>query len=136
MRSQRKIFLRGEPNFGSIYDKEEIRTINKLLKESIDPSIGFIGDKETMLFEKDFCNLCNCKYAIALNGAGSAIDLVLKTLNIKKGDEIISCAINFPGTHLAIIGSGAKLILVEPVFSTLNIDPCDINYLKTQKLYL
>ena len=54
------------------------------------------------------------------------MDLILKALNIKSGDEIISCAINFPGTHLAIIESGAKLVLSEPDPETLNIDPHDV----------
>jgi perosamine synthetase len=126
MKKIKKILLRGEPLFGSIYDQAEIQIVNKLMRESIDPSGGFVADREVCIFEEDFRRLCECRYAVALNGAGSAIDLVLKALDIKPGDEIISCAINFHGTHLAIIGSGAQLVLAEPTIPSLNIDPEDV----------
>lgn len=123
---QKELLLRGEPKFGSIYGDEETRVVNKLLRESIKPSVGFDSDKETVQFEKDFCKLTRCKYSVALNGAGSAIDLVLKALSLKKEDEVISCTINFPGTHLSVIGSGAKLVLVEADVSAINPDPEDV----------
>lgn len=125
-KQQKKLLPKGEINLGSIYGREEMNVVNKILKESLNSEVGFIADEEESKFEKDFCSLCGTKYAIALNGAGTAIDLVIKSLDIKKGDEIISCAINFPGTHLAIIGSGAKLILSEPNIKTINIDPYDV----------
>jgi len=123
---QKSLLQKGEPVLGSIYGQEEVAVVNRLLKESMDPSIGFFAGEEIKSFETDFLNLCGCKYAVALNGASVALDLVLKALNVKPGDEIMSCAINFPGTHLAIIRSGSKLILCEPDPVTLNIDPYDV----------
>lgn len=130
---QKSLIQKGEPVLGSIYGKEEVITVNRLLKESMDPSTGFFDGKEIKCFETDFLSLCNCKYAVALNGAGVALDLALKALNIEPGDEIISCAINFPGTHLVIIGSGAKLVLCEPDPMTLNINPYDVEKRLSEK---
>ncbi len=130
---QKELISIGEPALGSIYDQEEIGVVNKVLKKSMDPSIGFYAAGETIEFEREFSKLCNSKYAIAVNGAGGAIDIVIRSLNIKEGDEIISCLINFPGTHLSIIGSGAKLVLAEPDPQTLNLDPTDLKKRLTKK---
>lgn len=118
--------MQGEPSLGSIYDKEEIDTVNKVLLESMDPSVGFYAAKEIEEFEEEFKKLTSTRHAISFNGMGSALDLVIKALEIKPGDEIISCSINFPGTHLSVIGNGAKLILCEPDQKTINLDPYDV----------
>ncbi len=124
--NQKDLISIGEPALGTVYNQEEIDVVNNVLKKSMDPSVGFYAAEETLKFEHEFSKLCNSKYAIALNGAGGAIDIVIRSLNIKDGDEIISCSINFPGTHLSIIGNGAKLVLAEPDPLTLNLDPTDL----------
>ncbi len=123
---QKNKLAKGEFALGSIYGAEEINIVKKTLRESMDPSVGFFAQKEERAFEDEFSMLSGCKYSIAVNAAGTALDLVIKALDVKPGDEIISCAINFPGTHLAIIGAGAKLILCEPDQKTINIDPYDV----------
>jgi len=130
---QKNILQKGEPAFGSIYGDEEIIAVNKIIKESIKPEVGFRAAKEIQDFENKFLSLTKNKYAIAFNGAGSALDLVLKALDLKPEDEIISCAINFAGTHLSIIGSGAKLVLCEPDPETINIDPYDVEKKLTKR---
>jgi len=123
---QRDLILSGEPPLGSVYDQKEIDVVLKVLQDSMNPKIGFYAEHETNKFELKFSHLCNTKYTIAFNGAGGALDLVIRSLNIVQGDEIISCSINFPGTHLSILGNGAKLILSEPDPLTLNLDPDDL----------
>lgn len=128
-----ELLLQGEPSLGGMYGQEEVETVNRVLQESMRPNIGFYAAKETEEFEQDFINLCGTRHAIAFNGAGGALDLLIKYLNIQPGDEIISCSINFPGTHLSVIGSGAKLILCEPDPKTINIDPYDLEKRLTSK---
>lgn len=130
---QRHLISYGEPPLGSIYDQKEVEIVNKVLLESMIPSVGFYAEKETSEFELEFSKICDTKYAIAFNGAGGALDLVIKSLNINEGDEIISCSLNFPGTHLAIIGNGAKLVLSEPDPLTLNLDPLELEKHLTNK---
>lgn len=109
---QKELIQYGEPPLGSIYDQKEVQTVNRVLLESMRPNVGFYAERETSEFESEFSKLCNTKYAIAFNGAGGALDLLVRSLHTE-GDEIISCSLNFPGTHLAIIGNGAKLVLCE-----------------------
>jgi perosamine synthetase len=51
---------------------------------------------------------------------------MLACLGSQPGDEVVSCAINFPGTHLAVLGAGLRLMLCEPDPLTLNLDPADL----------
>ncbi|KKT36359.1 MAG: DegT/DnrJ/EryC1/StrS aminotransferase [Candidatus Collierbacteria bacterium GW2011_GWB1_44_35] len=118
--------FQGEPSLGSIYGEEERVAVNKTLEASMDPSVGFYAAKETLELEKEFARVCNADHAVAFNGAGSALDLIFKALHLKAGDEVISCSLNFPGTHLSIIGEGGRLILCEPDPKTINIDPFDV----------
>lgn len=130
---QKELISYGEPPLGSIYDQKEVEIVNKVLLESMVPNIGFYAERETSEFESEFSKLCNTKYAIAFNGAGGALDLLIRSLNINEYDEIVSCSLNFPGTHLAVIGNGAKLVLCEPDPATLNLDPKDLEKHLTKK---
>nr|WP_316644525.1 DegT/DnrJ/EryC1/StrS family aminotransferase [uncultured Roseateles sp.] len=52
-------------------------------------------------------------HAVALNGAGAALDLVLKALDAGLGSEVICGAATFHGQHLSVLGSGATLRLAD-----------------------
>jgi len=132
-KTQKKLMSMGEPAMGSIYDEEELHAVQKVLENSIITFTGFRAATEVETFERLFSQYCDVQYATLLNGAGTAIDLALRCLNIEPGDEIISCAINFHGTHLSIINSGAKLVLCEPDPKTLNIGPYDVKKKLTPK---
>lgn len=129
----KRIYSVGEVAFGSEYGEQEITAVIELLRESMVPTVGFRAAKEEREFELGFAELCGTDYAIAFNGAGAALDLILRSLEIQEGDEVVSCSINFAGTHLAIIGSGAKLILSEPDPTTINIDSNDLRQRLTDR---
>lgn len=114
----------GEPDIGSIIDDDDINAvINELIKFK-NPNYNHHHIIEN--FEEKFKNKILCKYAISVNSCATGLDMVLHALDIMPGDEIISCAINFHGTHLSIINSGAKLILAE-ADDNLNIDINDLS---------
>ncbi len=123
----------GEPPFGSVYDEEEVQVVSQVLRESMVPTVGFRAERETLSFEDHFRTLSGADHAIAFNGAGGALDLLLRYLDLQEDDEVISCSNNFAGTHLAIIGSGARLILAEPDPQTVNLDPADLTKRLTAK---
>lgn len=100
--------------------------VNQVLQESIETATGFRAKEQALAFEADFTDLCNTEHAVAFNGAGGAIDLVLRALDLGKDDEVVSCSLNFIGTHLAVIGSGANLVLAEPDPRTINLSPADL----------
>lgn len=117
-------FRRGEPDIGTIIGDDDILAVNReLLKMKEDAFYNH--HKAIEGFESTFKNKIGNKYALAISSCGVGIDMVLKFLNLEETDEVISCAINFHGTHLSILNAGAKLILSEPN-ETLNIDVDDL----------
>ncbi len=121
-----RFIWKGEPPLGAWYTEEEIEAAIKAIRDSMDWNVGFCTGREIEEFEEAFSEYIGVKYAIAISGAGPGLDMSMKCLKLEPGDEVISCAINFPGTHLAIIGQGAKLVLCEPNPRTFNIEPDDV----------
>ena len=62
------------------------------------------------------------KYSIVTSSCTSALHLSLKSLNIKKGDEVICPDLTFIAPANMIALSGAKLKLIDVDRETLNID--------------
>lgn len=77
-------------------------------------------------FEEAFAEYTGAAHAVAVNSGGVGLDLAMACLDGQPEDEVVSCAINFPGTHLAVLGVGLRLVLCEPDPLTLNLDPADM----------
>ncbi|MBI4656533.1 MAG: DegT/DnrJ/EryC1/StrS family aminotransferase [Elusimicrobia bacterium] len=126
-----KAIWEGEPFWGAWYTEEEIEAVVRVMRNSVHWNAS--PSKEIVRFEEAFAEYVGVNYALAINGAGTGLDMAVRCLSPEPGDEIISCAINFPGTHLAIIGQGSKLVIAEPDPKTFNIDPEDVKKRITPK---
>lgn len=84
-----------------------------------------MGNK-TIEFEDKFSKYVGSKYAVSTNSCTSALFLSLKTLGIKKGDEVITTPFTFASTANTIIHCGAKPIFADIDEKTYNIDPENI----------
>ena len=73
-------------------------------------------------FEAALAKYHGVKYSIVTSSCTSALHLSLKSLNIKKGDEVICPDLTFIAPANMIILSGAKLKLIDVDPHTLNID--------------
>ncbi|MEK6953185.1 MAG: DegT/DnrJ/EryC1/StrS family aminotransferase [Nanoarchaeota archaeon] len=95
--------------------------IDKAIAKVIDSS-GFILGEEVELFEKEFANYCNVKYAAGVDNGTSALELSLRVLSIGEGDEVITQANTFIATATSITAAGAKPVLVDINPENYNID--------------
>ena len=77
----------------------------------------------TKKFEKEFNKFKNSKFSFAVNSCTSAIFLTLKSLNLKKKDEIITSPLTFCSAVNSIIHAGGKPVLADINLNSLNIDP-------------
>ncbi len=84
-------------------------------------------------FEKQFSHYKNINYSLSLNSCTSAIFLSLKSLNLKKNDEVITTPMTFCSTVNCIIHAGGKPVLVDIKNDTLNIDEDKIEEKITKK---
>lgn len=110
----RKFITFGKP----CYDKNDIRLVNEVLRSK------WIGTgKKTLEFEKNFSKYKKIKYSLAVSSCTAALHLSLLTLNIKKGDEVITTPLTFCSTINSILHVGAIPVLADIDEDTLNIDP-------------
>jgi len=126
------VVWKGEPSLGAWYTEEEINAVVDSIRDSMDWNVGF-NRKKLAEFEEAFADYCDTKYAVAINGAGTGLDMSMMCLDLEPGDEVICPAINFPGAHLAIIGQGGKLVFCEIDARTFNVDPNDVERRITEK---
>ena len=77
-------------------------------------------------FEKDFSKFTGAKYAIGVSNGTAALHLALKSLNLKKNDEIIIPDLTFIATANAVLLAGATPVLADVDFDDMNISPASI----------
>jgi dTDP-4-amino-4,6-dideoxygalactose transaminase len=109
-------------------DREELLPI-------IDELLGsgqYIGGDEVDKFEKNMAELCQVKYAVALNSGTDALTLGLHLNGIGRGDEVITPPNSFIASTAVIIHLGAKPVFVD-VLPDQNIDPDKIEAAITEK---
>lgn len=83
----------------------------------------FVLGQDVTLFEKEFAVYCGTKYAIGVASGFDAILLLLRALNIGKGDEVITVANTFISTILPILYVGAIPVFVDidPISKSMDV---------------
>lgn len=99
------------------------------IKEEVDEVISrvlnntsFIMGNELEVFEGEFAEYCNTRYAIGVANGSDALILALLACGIGEGDEVITIPNTFIATSEAISHVGARIIFVDVVPDTFNID--------------
>lgn len=105
------------------------------IKRVLDRGI-FIGGDELKSFEEKFAKYIGSSYAVGVNSGSDAIFLSLKSLDICKGDEVITVSHTFISTVDAIIRVGAKPVFVDICDDTYCMNPESIMEKITEKLEL
>jgi perosamine synthetase len=109
--------------------KEIVKNINYCIKNNWISSQG----KFVKEFEKSLANYHSIKYCISTSSCTTALHLAIKSLGLKKGDEIICPSLTFIAPANMIVLSGAKLVLVDIDKDTLTLDPKKIEKKITNK---
>ena len=100
----------------------DIRVINKTLKKGWISSDG----PEVKIFEKEFSKKVNRKFSIAVSNGTAALEIAIKALDIKKGDEVIIPNFTIISNAIAVIKQGATPIVVDCDLNNWNIKIEDI----------
>jgi len=108
-----KKIIQIEPSMGIEEEKE--------LKSVIDSGWFTEADK-TKEFEKRFAQFVGSRYAIAVTSGTAALFLGLKSMGIKKNDEVIVPDMTFVASPNAVELCGAKPVLIDVEAKSLNID--------------
>lgn len=73
-------------------------------------------------FEKEIARYTGVKYAVAVNSGTSGLHLIIRALDIKDNDEVITSPFSFISSSNCILYEGAKPVFVDIDSKTLNID--------------
>ena len=84
-------------------------------------------------FEKDFAKYCGAQYCVATGSGTDSLHLALLAAGIGPGDEVITQANTFVATIEAIAYTGAKIVLVDVLPPTYEIDMAQIERAITPK---
>ncbi len=77
---------------------------------------------KTKEFERRIAQYCNTEKAVCLNSATAAMEMTLRLLGIKEGDEVITCAYTYTASASVIHHVGAKIVLVDTAKDSFEMD--------------
>ena len=101
--------------------EEEIRAVAEVIRS------GWIGlGPKTAEFERKFADYLGVAHTVALNSCTAALDLALKLLEIKNGDEVIVPTMTFVSTAHTVAYNLAYPIFVDVDKQTKNLDLSDV----------
>jgi dTDP-4-amino-4,6-dideoxygalactose transaminase len=86
----------------------------------------FILGEAVERFETAFAGYSDAAFAVGIDSGYAAIELMLRSFRVGRGDEVITAANTFVATVGAIEASGAKPVLVDVDPDTYNIDPARV----------
>jgi len=87
----------------------------------------------TKEFEKKFADLCRVNYATAVNSGTSALEIALRTMELKGGDEVLVPTNTFTATAATIFFAGGKPVFTDIDPKSLCIDADNVQRYITQK---
>jgi len=96
--------------------KEEYSSLRKKILRSVDKvfkSGQLILGREVENLEKNFSKFTSNKYGVGVNSGTDALQIILMTLGVKKGDEVITTSNTAVPTVSAIVSCNAKAVFVD-----------------------
>lgn len=104
-----------------IIGDEEIGAVTAVLKS------GMLAQGESVKrFEEEFSRYLGVKNSIAVNNGTVALDLTMKALGLKPGDEVITPAFTFIATANCALYQGLRPVFADVDARTFNLDPDDL----------
>lgn len=118
----------------------DLRAQYASIKEEIDAAVlgvletqQFRGGPVVESFEKALAEFAGVRYAVGVGSGTDALFLILKAMELRPGDEIITTPFTFFATAGAIVNAGGIPVFADISPDTLNIDPACIEALITPR---
>lgn len=87
---------------------EEVAASARVLRSGM-----LVQGREVQAFESALALSAHRRHAIAVGSGTAALELALRALEVRAGDEVLCPALTWPSPAHAVLGSGAELGLVE-----------------------
>ena len=112
------------------FDRIEAKKISKILLSN---KVNYWTGNEGRLFEKEFSKFANAKYSIVVSNGTDALEIALKSIEIKKNDEVIVTPRSFIASVSSVIRCGAKPIFADVEANSGNISAETISKVISKK---
>ena len=116
-------FMINYPLATDTWDDKEYEAINRVINSN-----RFTMGPEVEMFEKDFAEYFESKYAVMVNSGSSANLIAISALilsdkyDLNKGDEVIAPAVSWATTYTVLHQCGLKLRFIDIDLDTFNMD--------------
>ena len=109
--------------------REDLNYLNKSI------SNGWISSEgpEVKRFENNFSNFIGNKYSVAVSSGTAALEIAIKSLKLKKGDEVIIPNFTIISNAMAVLKEGLNIKLVDCNIKDWNMDIIEIEKKITKK---
>ena len=118
---------------GGVFDQEDIQAALAVMEQAAGENGNFFPLPEETDFQKQFAAHEGSKYAVAVNSAGTALDVCMRVSGIERGDEVITTPLSFVCTAGSPAALGAKIVFADVDPYTLNLDPRKVEEKITEK---
>ncbi len=112
------------------FTKKEINSVIQVLKSG---KVNYLNGNEGLKFEKNFSKFTNSKYSIAVSNGTNALELALKAIDLKFGDEVIVTSKSFIASASCVVALGAVPIFADVEINSQNISLDSIRQLINKK---
>lgn len=117
------------------FDERELNAVAAVIRrgELSEFFRSWSGGIEVQAFEEEFARYLGTKNAVTVSNGTVALELALKSLGVRRGDEVIIPPLTFIATGTAVLSVGAKPVFVDIDPTTLGMDPYLIGEAITKK---
>lgn len=105
------------------FTEEEADAVQAVLLSN---RVNYWTGEEGRMFEKEFADWSDSKYAVALANGSFALEAALKALDIHAGDEVIVTARTFIASVSSIVNVGATPIFADICPDSQNMTPASV----------
>jgi len=117
------------PKWPMSHGDDELNALKQVLEEGVWGTLG----PQSIKFNEDFAKFQGSKYAIGITNGTVTLEILLRALDIGRGDEVIVPPYTFNATVSSVLFVGATPIFVDIEDDTFNIDATKIEAAITGK---
>lgn len=108
---------------GGVYEDDDVQAASSVISAAAQTGGNFFPLPEENDFQEAFAHHEGAKKAVAVNSAGTALDLCMMALGIGPGDEVITTPLTFVCSATTAMARGAQVVFADIEPDTLNLDP-------------
>lgn len=98
---------------GGVYGEDDVRAATAVIAAAATPGGNFFPLPEEKEFQDAFAAHEGAARAVAVNSAGTALDLCMMALGVGLGDEVITTPLTFICSATTAMARGARVVFAD-----------------------